>query len=320
MGRRRWKVSDVARDAFAPLHDFLFKGDFKVLSNDARALYAQLRRRHRLSIENGWTDDRGDVYLVFSREEMQEMICVSKNTVTQAMKALKNSKLVEEERLGLGRCNRIFLLYVTDDGRQESQKQGDRSADFGIQDSQTVGHRLPHNGRQEAQRMGLPHKEEIDKSYIDSIYLSETAEDTAPSKKENDDRLMDRKSKESSKSYEEYEETVKANIEYEYLFSDGLVTDEVNNMVDIIVDTLCSTAETIKIGKEHKPTGLVKRQLLKLTREHILYMVYKMEKNPKKIGNIKEYLLTSLYNATMSMESDYKALVNHDLNKREGSS
>jgi hypothetical protein len=91
---------------------FLFIGELKKLTNDARVLYSLLRDRHDLSIKNNWIDDKGKVYLIFSRENMCDILGVSDKTVTKAINTLKKFRLIEEERLGQGKPNKIYLLTV----------------------------------------------------------------------------------------------------------------------------------------------------------------------------------------------------------------
>lgn len=115
MERKRYTVSDVNLARFYQLPKFLFDGELKSLSNDARVLYALLRDRHDLSLKNEWVNEEGEVYLIFPREEMQEMLGLSENTVIKEVKRLKEHGLIEEERQGLGRPNRIYLLFFSTD-------------------------------------------------------------------------------------------------------------------------------------------------------------------------------------------------------------
>ncbi|MDE8339788.1 replication initiator protein A [Erysipelothrix rhusiopathiae] len=87
--RRRFHVSDVINSTFFQVPKFLFTEEFKDLNSDARLLYAMLKDRHELSLKNRWLTDDGEVYLIYTREEMMRMLQVSKPTVIKAMEALK---------------------------------------------------------------------------------------------------------------------------------------------------------------------------------------------------------------------------------------
>ena len=107
---KRITLQNVAKSTFLQLPSFLLNGEFKKLDNNARVLYSLLSSRHRLSIKNGLVNDKDEVYFFMKREQMQELIGVSENTVTKAIKLLKEYGLLEEIRRGQGKTNMMFLL------------------------------------------------------------------------------------------------------------------------------------------------------------------------------------------------------------------
>ena len=70
---------------------------------------------------------------------------------------------------------------------------------------------------------------------------------------------------------------------------------------------------TVLIGGVDKPVVIVKNRFMKVEHGHIEYVVGCLEKNTSKVGNIRAYLLTTLYNSTMTIENYYRAEVNHDM-------
>ena len=82
-------------------------------------------------------------------------------------------------------------------------------------------------------------------------------------------------------------------------------------MVDIITDTVCSNAETIRVGKEAKPADAVKSMFMKLNDSHIQYVLENLRNATTKIKNIKAYIITSLYNAVMTLNTHIQTQVNH---------
>jgi len=70
---------------------------------------------------------------------------------------------------------------------------------------------------------------------------------------------------------------------------------------------------TIRIAGVDKPAAIVKNRFMKMTKGHIEYAMSCMERNPTKVGNIKAYLLTVLYNATLTIDNYYRAEVNYDM-------
>lgn len=116
-------------------------------------------------------------------------------------------------------------------------------------------------------------------------------------------------------SYEEVKELVYENIEYEHFKQYGKIGmgERLEEIADIIIETLCSTKDTINIAGEDYPAKLVKDKMLKITSSHIEYVFDCLDKNTTYVRNIKRYLLATLFNAPSTIDSYYAALVNHDL-------
>ena len=112
---------------------------------------------------------------------------------------------------------------------------------------------------------------------------------------------------------ERYREIIEENIEYEIMKHrpDG---DRLGEIVEIMLDAVCSTAPTIRINGEDMPQQVVKSRFLKLDSSHIEYVFHAMKECPSDIRNIRAYLLTTLYNAPATMDNFYSAKVNHDFN------
>lgn len=114
---------------------------------------------------------------------------------------------------------------------------------------------------------------------------------------------------------EAYTSLIKENIEYEILktyLRPGEI-EAVDEMVDIMVEAVVTNQEAMRIGKREYPYQLVKSRLLKITREHIDYVIESMDKTPSKIKNMKAYLLATLFNAPTTMANHYRAEANYDM-------
>ena len=85
------------------------------------------------------------------------------------------------------------------------------------------------------------------------------------------------------------------------------------DILELIVDTLCSKKETIRICGDNKPSNVVKSAFMKLNEMHIAYVISCFRENSTEVRNIKQYLLATLYNAPLTMNGYYTALVNHDM-------
>ncbi len=117
-------------------------------------------------------------------------------------------------------------------------------------------------------------------------------------------------------SFNELKELIYDNIEYEHFKKYGAITvrERIEEVADIIIETLCSTKPTINIAGDEYPAELVKEKMLKLNSSHIEYVFECLNKNTTYIRNIRRYLLATLFNAPSTIDSYYSALVNHDLN------
>ena len=77
--------------------------------------------------------------------------------------------------------------------------------------------------------------------------------------------------------------------------------------------TLCSTRSRIRVAGNDYPAEVVRSKLLKLNSEHIRFVMDCLKQNTTRIRNIRQYLLTALFNAPSTMNSYYTALVAHDM-------
>ena len=111
-----------------------------------------------------------------------------------------------------------------------------------------------------------------------------------------------------------YRELIRENIRYddfvrEYPWDAG----QLDEMVELMVETVCSKKKNLRVAGNDFPQAVVKSRLLKLDREHIRFVFDCLRENTTQVRNMKQYLLTVLYNAPVTMESYYAAQVNHDL-------
>ena len=113
---------------------------------------------------------------------------------------------------------------------------------------------------------------------------------------------------------ESYRELILENIEYDILVqNERMDRDRLDELVELMVDTVCSRRETIRIAGDDYPAEVVKSRFLKLNSSHIEYVLDRMRENTTYVRNIKKYLLAALYNAPATIDSYYASLVNHDL-------
>jgi len=113
---------------------------------------------------------------------------------------------------------------------------------------------------------------------------------------------------------ESYLALILENIEYDILSQNAqLDKDRLDELVELMVDTVCSNREMIRIAGDDYPAEVVKSRFLKIDSSHIEYVLERMWENTTYVRNIKKYLLAALYNAPVTMDSYYTFLVSHDL-------
>ena len=113
---------------------------------------------------------------------------------------------------------------------------------------------------------------------------------------------------------ESYRELILENIEYDFWKNSDRVDHEMlDEITELIVDTVCSARKTIRIAGNDYPAEVVKSRFLKLDSSHVQYVMDCMKDNISYVRNIKKYLLAALYNAPATIDSYYASMVNHDL-------
>ena len=123
----------------------------------------------------------------------------------------------------------------------------------------------------------------------------------------------EKKRTERNDAYRVYEEIIKGNIDYDILIQDVADRDRLDEIVDLILETVCTRRKTIRVAGDDYPAELVKSKFMKLDSEHIRFVLDCMRENTTKIRNIKQYLKAALFNAPSTIGNYYTSLVSHDM-------
>lgn len=111
-----------------------------------------------------------------------------------------------------------------------------------------------------------------------------------------------------------YREIISGNISYDLLCQEyPHQREQLEEILEILVETICTTRQTVRVAGNNFPTEVVKGRLMKLTAEHIRFVLGCLSRNTTKIRNIRQYILTTLYNAPTTIDNYYAAMVSHDL-------
>ena len=317
----------------AMITDPLFEG----LSVNAKLLYGVLLDRMNLSMKNRWFDDENRVYIIYQVAEIMEDFNFSKKTAVKYLNELVEFGLVEKKRRGLGLPS---LLYVksfiverdySSDRKDREEMQDESGISRGVTSSTSRGVEketsrgvTPYTSRgvekvtsrgvnitlQEVTELApLNNKTDSSNNNINNTNMSHISSNHIELTMSDGMRSDMFKYK-----YEVYGKMIKDNIEYEYLIHDNITRkEEIDNLVDIMVEAIVSDNEYQIISGNKVPTEMIKSRFCKLDKSHIEYVLHCLDHNSSDVRNIKKYLLATLYNAPMTMDSYYKALVQHDM-------
>ena len=260
---------------------------FRSISTDAKVLYGLLLDRMSLSARNDWLDDAGRVYIIFTVEEVMDALCCADNKATRLLRELEGVGLIERKRRGLGKPSFVYVKNFVDVPEQRLQNRENHDSVA----AQTATLEAPKS------RCNKTDKNYTDPSKTDP-FLSDVAAGMETEGK--DDRTL-------------YQEYFSRQINFEALIA-GHPDDEdmLREMLELLVDTVCSKRRFIRIAGDDKPAEVVKAQLMKLNGDHLRFVLMCLKENTTQVRNMRQYLLATLYNAPMTMHSSYAARVQHD--------
>lgn len=260
------------------------------ISAEAKILYGLLLDRMSLSAKNGWLDQAGRVYIIFTVEEiMESLACGNKKAVGLLRELEEKVHLIERKRQGLGKPNLIYVKNfadVSEEHFQKGQKDISGSVDLTLQEmSKEHSNKTNQNNTE---------RNETDP------FLSESGEGMRANK--TDDRIR----------YQDYfEKQLKLGALAKEYPEDEEVLQEIQ---ELLVDTVCSNRKMIRIAGDDKPSEVVKGRLMKLNTDHIRFVLLCMKENTTQVRNMRQYILAALYNAPLTMYNYYASQVQHDLN------
>ena len=143
-------------------------------------------------------------------------------------------------------------------------------------------------------------------SSTDSIPFRGTAAARPPERKGRDAMSME--------EMQDYRELILENIEYDHLCREfETYREDLDEIVELIVETVCAKRKTTRIAGADFPHEVVRSRFLKLDSSHIEFVMESLHNNTTEIRNMKQYLLTVLFNAPTTMNNHYTAQVNHDM-------
>mgnify|MGYP002595527261 CR=1 FL=1 len=319
---------------------------FKSLSCEAKVLYGLMLDRMSLSIKNRWFDEEDRVYIIFTVEEIAVLLNCGTQKAVKLMKELDDNQgigLIEKKRLGLGKPNVIYVKNFILKEKCSPEQRGKAPENLGnTQNSEnhnsrivkTTNQELPesqfkndenHNSRnvkitiQESAKSQFKnsenHHSRIVKSDIPEYPKSQSNNTEYSDIEYNENQSIDLSEGDVMERKKHYRNMVQEQIYYKSLIQNPRYQkNEVDELVELTVEVLMLPDDRmIWIAGDEKPAILVKDRFQMLNDAHFEYVLDSMKRNTGKVQNVKNYLLTSLYNAPLTMEHYYRLAVNHDL-------
>ena len=157
----------------------------------------------------------------------------------------------------------------------------------------------PMQLNKDIQKTDLSRKEEINKDGLNTDSIPILSPDPSPLSEQ--DPLPEKKGAEQKDTYKIYEEIIKDNIEYEHLINaKRLDRDRIDEILDLILETVCSKRKKILIAGDEYPAELVKAKFMKLNSSHIEFVLDCMQENTTKVRNIKQYLMVATHKTVLT--------------------
>ena len=144
-----------------------------------------------------------------------------------------------------------------------------------------------------------------------------TKENQSKSNQSSVDDGLDRIGFSAETERQEYLNLILKQVEYEYLCQIEKA-ERIDEMIDIMVDVICSNKPTIRVNGEEMPHEVVKSRLLKLSSSNLSYVLYAMDHNAAEIKNVRSYLITALYNAPTTDTTFWETMASHDMRSARG--
>ncbi len=188
--------------------------------------------------------------------------------------------------------------------RPQEPPSGEPSSEKPSSGNPTTGKPMPENPTQQNIE-----KQNTDQSNTDSIPFRAAAEPPEPKRIETSlaERMAD------------YRDLIRDNIQYPLLVAQNPDdADLIDEIVELMTETVCARRKTTRVCGSDFPAEVVRSRLLKLDAEHIRFVLKCLHENTAKVKNIKQYLLATLYNAPLTINSYYSALIRHDLAEPAG--
>ncbi len=273
-----YKINETLENSYYQMPQELFDNEsYKYLSIEAKVIYSFLLNRMNLSKMNRWVNAKGEIYLIYTRKEIQSKLNLSDKPVTRAFKELRETNLIKEEKQGFGKPN---LIYIGKIEHAKLQKEC-----------------IITENNIEADNLQADNQTKED-SYMEENTINDT--EVLRANKKNNIKHEDRNIEVSQLEIDkENLECIKQNCEL-YLFD-----ERQRNIIENALDIMFYSKE-LKIGQAVLPRENVRSRMQILNASIIFYAFDKLRnlKPDIQIHNSTNFMISCLYNAITEYYSD----------------
>ena len=273
---RIYKITETLEHTYYQMPQELFDNEkYNSLSIEAKVIYSFLLNRMNLSKINKWINERGEIYLIYTRKEIQSKLNLSDKPVTRAFKELRESSLIKEEKQGFGKPNLIYIGKIEHEEKQYSDINNNlESEDIRLNNQIKADYRIGENTRNASAHIRTNEKSNI-KNNNKEIEVSQLSLE------------------------QETLEYIKKKCEL-YLF-DEKQRNIIENALDIMY-----YSNNLKIGQAILPQENVRSRMYLLNSSIIFYAFDKLNylKSDMQIKNSTNFIISCIYNAITEYYSD----------------
>lgn len=321
---------------------------FRKISSDAKILYGIMLDRMSLSRENKWFDNENRVYIIFTLNDVMKELECCKRKASALMAELDEKSgigLIEKRKQGLGKPDLIYLknFVVPRDCTKEIPESLEMAAgkvlhlqsgtNMHLQSSKNMHLRDDENEKfgskkaentQNGKEMQFQSGKNMHLWSSTNMHLKSSTEvqpndnknnNTDSSEKESINHINQNTTEDEMDRIVACRELVKDNISYQSLCqTTSLLTRRMlDEIVELMVEVLIVDRPYLRISGVDYPYALVKTRFMSIGHDHVEYVLDCLNQTSSKIGNVKAYILTSLFNATATIDTYYTTAVNHDM-------
>lgn len=312
--------NEAEQYSFYRIPKILFKDKmFKDVSAEAKVLYGLMLDRMGLSVKNRWFDEENRVYIIYTITEIMEDLNCADQKVGKLLSELDTVKgigLIERKRQGLGKPNIIYVKNFCYTSQIQNRENHD-SREVKITIQENPASRFKNSENHDSGKVIITDQEYLNSRANDNNINNTDFNDTDINNPILSNHIENNKDEPLDaigwmRERKMYEKIIKANVEYDIMverFEKGWL-DEI---IAIMVDTVCSKEPYIRINKQDFPHEAVKSRFLKIDSSHIEYIHFAIKENCSNVRNIRAFLITTIYRSLETSGNWFSAKVNYDM-------